>query len=135
VAHDRRGITLRCQIKRKYAWPYCSYSETLAPYRNATDQTPGPRGFDFSKFKTVAFDITATGPMPVPVRIYLRNFNPAYSKIGDTSTLTINTLTYVPERATTCSWCPWPTSRWRRGGSSSSTSRRKTARPTSATSR
>lgn len=94
VTRTRDAIVLKCTIRAKYAWPYCSFSETIAPDDHGE---PGSRGYDLSRFKTVAFNITATGPMPVPVRIYLRNFNPAYSRLHHTETLKVNTLTYVPE--------------------------------------
>lgn len=93
VTRTADAIVLKCDIKAKYAWPYCSYSETIAP---DTHGDPSAHGYDLSKFTTVAFNVTATGPMPVPVRIYFRNFNPAYSRLHHTETLKVNTLTYVP---------------------------------------
>lgn len=87
LERNRDAIVLHCQIKQGYAWPYCSFSAIVAK---------GSDGFDLSRFQTASFDITATGPMQVPVRIYLRNFDPAYSKPNDTPSLKVNTLEYVP---------------------------------------
>lgn len=82
------SLVFQCQIKPGYAWPYCSFSAIIAK---------GNDGYNLSRYQTARFDIRAHGPMAVPIRIYLRNFDPAYSKTGDTPTLKVNTLQYVPD--------------------------------------
>jgi diguanylate cyclase (GGDEF)-like protein len=90
AAHIRQSgdtVVLSCHLSHKYAWPYCGFSATL---------TSGTHGYDLSWFDTVAFDIRTSGPRALPVKIYLRNFNPAYSKKGDTNSLKVNSLQYIP---------------------------------------
>lgn len=79
---------MTCQLKLGYAWPYCNLSITLGTL---------PHGIDLSRYGSVVLDIAARGPVPVPVVVYLRNYNPAYYQKGNSDTLKANTIEYTPD--------------------------------------
>lgn len=78
---------MTCHLKLGYAWPYCNFSITLGT---------APKGINLSRFDSVTLDIAAHGPVPVPVVVYLRNYNTAYFRRGQSDTLKANTLEYTP---------------------------------------
>ncbi len=79
---------LTCALKLGYAWPYCNVSIKLGTV---------PHGIDLSRFASVVLDVSASGTLPVPVVVYLRNYDAAYFKPGNPDTLKANTLEYTPE--------------------------------------
>lgn len=82
------GIVLDCRLSAKNQWPYCGFGVPLGA---------GDHGVDFSRFSEIRLDIRTTGPTRVPIKIYLLNANPAYTKPGDSDSLKINQLKYVPD--------------------------------------
>ncbi|HWI85048.1 MAG TPA: GGDEF domain-containing protein [Sphingomonas sp.] len=72
----------RCTLRPKYAYPYCGY-ELLIDAR-----TPN-KGFDLSKFETISIDLDYAGPSET-FRIYMKNFDPRYSRPGFPDTLKFN---------------------------------------------
>lgn len=82
------ALVIGCDVKPGYRWPFCGYRLIIS--------TIG-KGINLPGFDTVSFDIGATGPMAVPVGIYLRNFNPAYAKAHDPDSLKRNTYQYGPD--------------------------------------
>ncbi len=81
---------LQCELKEsEYRWPYCSTSV----YFNE-DKT---KGWDFSDVHTLYLDIDYVTTQASPrLRIYLRNFNPAYSSAEDEYSFKYNGLEYSP---------------------------------------
>jgi diguanylate cyclase (GGDEF)-like protein len=78
----RTPMKWRCTLRTKYAYPYCGY-ELLFDAR-----TPN-RGFDLSKFDSITLDVDYRGPSDT-FRIYIKNFDPRYSKPGIPDTLKFN---------------------------------------------
>lgn len=89
VTRTPDGLLLECRLVATYAWPYCELRLQL---------TPDNTGIDLSRFDTVSLDIRTQGPGAIPVRVYLRNFNPAYARAGDVDSLKFNEIQYVPNR-------------------------------------
>lgn len=87
VAVADHASVMTCRIELGYAWPYCNISITLGMV---------PHGVSLSRFDWVKLDIQAHGPTPLPVVVYLRNFDPAYYQPGSSDTLKVNTLEYAP---------------------------------------
>ena len=85
-AHGDLGID--CDLRAGYEWAFCELRLELA---NA------PHGIDLSRFDSMKLWITATGPEAQQrVRIYVRNFNPAYSRVGVPESEKIDQLIYEP---------------------------------------
>lgn len=87
VAVAGHASVITCRIELGYAWPYCNVSITLGKV---------PEGVSLSRFDSVKLDIRAQGPAPMPVVVYLRNFDPAYYQPGSSDTLKVNMLEYAP---------------------------------------
>lgn len=83
------AIVLRCALKKSYASPYCGFSVALAADAHSVD---------LARFDTIALDIDADGMRKLPVRIYLRNFDPKYARKGDPASLKVNQMDYIPQR-------------------------------------
>ncbi|SON48402.1 GGDEF family protein [Vibrio tapetis subsp. tapetis] len=83
-------VSLQCELKESsYLWPYCSTSV----YFNE-DRT---KGWDFSNVHTIYLDIDYETKQDSPrLRVYLRNFNPAYSSIEDEYTVKYNGVEFTP---------------------------------------
>lgn len=92
VARVRRtpsAILLQCKLNAEYATPYCGFSLSLSETTT---------GVDLSRFSTIALDIETSGTDKLPVRVYLRNFDPRYARKGDPASLKVNQMQYVPQR-------------------------------------
>jgi diguanylate cyclase (GGDEF)-like protein len=88
VARENRRLGLDCEIANGYEWPFC---EMLVQFR------PAPRGIDLSRYDAVRLWITATGPEAQQrVRLFFRNFDPAYSKPGNPQSQKVMELSYEP---------------------------------------
>jgi len=86
-----RALVLDCDLRAGYAWPYCEISITLSR---------PPQGLDFSRYDTVRLWLSAQGPEPKQqLRLFLRQFNPAYSKPDDPATLKPQEIVYDPAQA------------------------------------
>ncbi len=89
VGRTPSAILLHCKLNADYAAPYCGFSISLSE----TTQ-----GVDVSRFNTIALDIDAPDTDKLPVRVYLRNFDPRYASKGDPGSLKVNQMQYVPQR-------------------------------------
>lgn len=88
VAKTADGVVLHCVIGAKNTWPYCGFSTRFGK---------GSDGVNFADFHDVVLDIRTSGSAVTPIRLYLLNFNPVYSKAGDDDTLKINEIQYTPD--------------------------------------
>ena len=89
---ERRAsdILLRCKLVKQYEWPFCIY----AFYVGNADI-----GLDLSSFDSISVDLGMKGPTLRLLRLYIRNFEPGISVVGDQSTLKINEIEFaVPEK-------------------------------------
>jgi signal transduction histidine kinase len=90
---DQHGLHLECEIQASYQWPFCEIEIRLSD--NA-------RGLDLSQFDSLRLKLRSDGPEAVhPVRIFLRNFNPAYSKSILGATLKPHEIVYDPNQTPT----------------------------------
>ncbi|EAS64708.1 GGDEF domain-containing protein [Photobacterium angustum] len=86
---DRSGALLECNIVNKAQWPFCEIAISL------TDSVD--KGIDLSDYDHVGIDIDYDSPLEGErVRIYLRNFDPAYAKLSDPISLKFNAIEYAP---------------------------------------
>lgn len=86
-----RSILLSCQLKESsYAWPYCGLS-----IFTSNDRT---RGIDLSLYHSIHLDIDYpnTGAFKPKLRVYLRNYNPAYSNQENEYTVKYNGVQFLP---------------------------------------
>ncbi len=81
------ALELHCKLNADYATPYCGFSVALSETT---------RGIDLSRFSTIALDIDTPGTDKLPVRVYLRNFDPHYARQGDPASLKVNQMQYIP---------------------------------------
>ncbi|USD66677.1 GGDEF domain-containing protein [Vibrio sp. SCSIO 43136] len=81
---------LNCDLKAsEYPWPYCSLSILVGDLEG--------NGLDLNDFHTLYLNIDYQAPNPdARLRVYLKNFNSAYSEIGNDYTLKYNGLEYSP---------------------------------------
>ncbi|HEX4737148.1 MAG TPA: EAL domain-containing protein [Allosphingosinicella sp.] len=69
-----RPLQWRCELKLKFAYPYCGY-ELL------TDPMLFARGIDLSKYQTATISLSYDGPSD-GLSLYLKNYDPRYSTPG-----------------------------------------------------
>ncbi|ELY1987631.1 GGDEF domain-containing protein [Vibrio harveyi] len=95
ITYQNHSLTLNCDLKEsKYAWPYCGISVY-------TDVKEATKGLDLSSYHTVRLKIRyeAAGDGQSPsknLRLYLRNFNSAYSIPTDEYTIKYNGMQFSP---------------------------------------
>ncbi|RQP21958.1 GGDEF domain-containing protein [Piscinibacter terrae] len=94
VAHvDRVGSTfvMTCDAKPGYEYPYCELAIALRAM---------PDGIDLTGYRFLRVWIRHEGPaMQQSVRLYLCNFTPSYSKLGDQQSLKVHEVAFDPGRA------------------------------------
>ncbi len=82
-------ITMRCQIKAGFQWPYCEMQIEMLG-----------RDLDVSRFSHIRLWLHAEGPTldnsPPQVRAFLRNFHPAYSAKGQAIDLKPHEVVFAP---------------------------------------
>lgn len=90
---EGKAKRLTCTLRKteKYAWPYCGVSIHV--------DSDATKGIDLSSFHTLRINMdyaTPEGEAPREIRLYLRNFNPAYSTLDDEYTHKYNGLQFSP---------------------------------------
>lgn len=95
ITYQNHSLTLNCDLKEsKYSWSYCGISVY-------TDVKEATKGVDLSSYHTVRLKIRyeAAGDGQSPsknLRLYLRNFNSAYSIPTDEYTIKYNGMQFSP---------------------------------------
>lgn len=85
---DTQGHHLTCTIVQAYQWPYCQMNLNFGNPEG---------GVNFNDFDFIRLRLSSHGVGPnEQIRIFLRNFNPAYSKPGDFSSLKPQELSVDP---------------------------------------
>ncbi|MGL5005991.1 MAG: GGDEF domain-containing protein [Plesiomonas sp.] len=84
---DNGHINLYCTLKNVYRWPYCEVSLILSSPED---------GLDLSDFNRIQIPIRSTGVGPQFWRVYLRNYDPAYSRPDDSLSHKVNQLIVQP---------------------------------------
>ena len=82
------GMLLTCQLHHNYTWPFCGVTIFLGE---------SPVGVDFSNYQSILLDIETDGLESKSVRVFLRNYNSAYSLPDDEMLLKVNEMQYVPK--------------------------------------
>ena len=86
-------LVMECDIRAGYAWPYCSLVFELGKV---------PRGVDLSGYDSLSVDASLDGPEKTKqLRLFLPNFNAAYSKVGQDLSSKAQELVYDPEKHST----------------------------------
>ena len=91
IHRDGSKLELDCAAAAGYQYPYCEMAiELVAP----------PGGVDLSGFRFVRIWLRYDGPQTQQqVRLYLGNFNRAYSKLGDNQSLKTHEIVLDPTRS------------------------------------
>ncbi|MCD9478906.1 GGDEF domain-containing protein [Photobacterium phosphoreum] len=85
----KNDVLLECNIINQAKWPFCEIAISL------TDSIE--EGIDLSSYHSVGLDIDYTSPLNGErIRVYLRNFDPAYAKTDDPLSLKFNAIEYSP---------------------------------------
>ncbi|MCF9443914.1 diguanylate cyclase [Vibrio parahaemolyticus] len=95
ITYDAQSLVLNCELKKSsYAWPYCGISVY-------TDVAKPTHGIDLSNYHTIRlklhYEEAGNGQTPShDLRLYLRNYNPEYSKPDDEYTIKYNGMQFSP---------------------------------------
>ncbi|EGR0429908.1 diguanylate cyclase [Vibrio parahaemolyticus] len=95
ITYDAQSLVLNCELKKSsYAWPYCGISVY-------TDVAKPTHGIDLSNYHTIRlklhYEEAGDGQNPShDLRLYLRNYNPEYSKPDDEYTIKYNGMQFSP---------------------------------------
>jgi len=82
-------LVMECDIRAGYAWPYCDVVFELGK---------PPRGVDLSGYGTLTVQATLDGPEKArQLRLFLLNFNPLYSKVGQDESAKVHEFVYDPQ--------------------------------------
>ncbi len=88
IVHEGDKLGMDCDLRAGYEWAYCELRIGFAK---------APAGIDLSRYDSMRLWVRATGPEAQQrVRIYVRNFNPAYSKVGVEESQKVDQLIYEP---------------------------------------
>ncbi|WP_165807658.1 GGDEF domain-containing protein [Plesiomonas shigelloides] len=88
VTVDKNGrVNLNCQLTTDYRWPYCEASLLVAEPE---------LGLDLSKFERIRIALRSSGEEPQFWRLYLRNYDPAYSRCDEPLSHKVNELIVRP---------------------------------------
>lgn len=90
LKREKGKLILECNIDVSYQWPYCEIAVTL--------KDP-PAGMDLSRYDSVRLAIRYQGPeQRQQVRFFVRNYNKAYSVVGDTTSMKVQEIDYDPSQ-------------------------------------
>ncbi|MDP9123704.1 MAG: GGDEF domain-containing protein [Pseudomonadota bacterium] len=88
IHREGNKLVMNCEIRAGYAWPYCNLVFELGR---------PPAGVDLSAFDEVAVQVDSQGPeAEQQVRLFLLNFNSAYSDPTQPSSAKVQELVYGP---------------------------------------
>ncbi|PFG55998.1 diguanylate cyclase (GGDEF)-like protein [Vibrio sp. ES.051] len=93
ITYDQQRLILNCDLKQSsYAWPYCGISVY-------TDTATPTQGINLSSYHTIRLKIryeeAGIGVNPGhELRLYLRNYNPEYSKPDEEYTIKYNGMQF-----------------------------------------
>lgn len=83
-----KSYLMRCDIKPGYQWPFCELNIRLTEDKN---------GMDFSQFDTLRLATRVKGPeAKQSLRVFLRNYDPAYSKTNNGISLKPHEVVFDP---------------------------------------
>jgi diguanylate cyclase (GGDEF)-like protein len=92
LERTRDALVMHCTLRAGYNWPFCKMQFHMGQ---------GSKGIDFSRFDTVTFDMTYSGPAQRKITLHLTNFEPEFSKVGDWNSQRYNSVGFdVPTQST-----------------------------------
>jgi len=84
------AIELDCRIVKRFQWPFCELQVLFG-------KPPG--GLDLRRYDTVRVRLRSDGPeTDKRLRLFLRQYNPAYTRKGDDNSYKVNELVLDPGR-------------------------------------
>ncbi|WP_051279784.1 GGDEF domain-containing protein [Chitinilyticum aquatile] len=83
------GSVLDCELRPKFEWPYCETGITLGE---------NGKGINLEDYDRIRIKLGYVAPPGDTVRVYLRNFNPAYVPGKPAESLKVNQIEYDPRR-------------------------------------
>lgn len=78
-------LEVDCRLAARYAWPYCGVYFGLGE---------GAQGMDLSRYDTVTLEMDYAGPPPPSLRLYLHNFEPGLSRVGQWNSQKVNEIEF-----------------------------------------
>ncbi|OEE65817.1 hypothetical protein A1OO_08380 [Enterovibrio norvegicus FF-33] len=82
-------VVLNCNLGKAHRWPFCEVAISLS--------ADAANGIDLTHYHSMVIEAAYDTPEPNQrLRVYLRNFNSAYSRIDDPVSLKFNGLEYNP---------------------------------------
>jgi diguanylate cyclase (GGDEF)-like protein len=82
-------LVMDCDIRAGYAWPYCTLVFELAK---------PPKGVDLSAYASMTVEASYDGPEKTKqLRLFLLNFNPLYSRVGQDGSDKVQEFIYDPQ--------------------------------------
>lgn len=87
VKRDRQLIW-ECTVGQRYEWPFCELTVAIAP---------PPKGFDFSRYETVALRMHITGNGSRRMRLFMRNYDGTEADPNDQLSWKQNELQFDPD--------------------------------------
>jgi diguanylate cyclase (GGDEF)-like protein len=89
LRRDGDDLVMDCDIRAGYAWPYCTLVFELAK---------APKGVDLSRYGSMTVEASYDGPEKAKqLRLFLLNFNPAYSQVGQDESSKVQEFVYDPQ--------------------------------------
>jgi diguanylate cyclase (GGDEF)-like protein len=90
LVRDGEAVGIDCDLRAGYEWAFCEMRLEFAKE---------PRGIDLSRYDSMRLWVTASGPEAQQrVRIYVRNFDPRYSRVGVAESQKVDQLIYEPSK-------------------------------------
>ena len=88
IVREGNQVGMDCDLRPGYEWAFCELRIEFAQ---------SPRSIDLSRFDAMRLWIKASGPEAQQrVRVYVRNFNPAYAQVGRPESEKVDQLIYEP---------------------------------------
>lgn len=87
--NEKGDVVLECTLGNDYRWPFCEVAISVSP--SVT------RGIDLKNYHSMIIKASYKAPVPDQrLRVYLRNYNDAYSSTDDPVSLKFNGIEYNP---------------------------------------
>lgn len=88
LRREGQRLWLDCKLGTGYQYPFCELQFLFGDV---------PHGLDLSGYDTLELTMSAqSGQTSVPVRVFIRNFNPHYSRAGDEASLKVHEIAFTP---------------------------------------
>lgn len=86
LTHENGRFIVDCTIGEGYEWPFCEFQVVLGY---------PPKGLDLTRYDSIKVSLWVEDQSDFQMRIFLRNFNPAYSTVGNYQSLKLQELAFT----------------------------------------